>query len=494
MVVTQPTDSTNLKLDLTLTKNNRKMKKSLLSMVVFLSGLTFFSGCTTENTEEAPMGDAYVEIARGEITDESKCKIIFTPSGNTVSFCYAIGGDSDELEQFQQGAMASYTVVDGAEQTEVEFTDLEDGIYTVYAMAYDESEKPGRVNILKVYMPDGLFQVESQYVTHESAGFQIACPGKYFYYRYAFGKPEDREAFENETLESIKTTTEEPDYCYNYFDLEPDTDYSFFVEAYDRGGFSNGVIETKIHTYKEGECPAVTFKEVSKDALRGVYELVPNELCGMIGAGLMDEGQYDDVIYHGFNGNLLKMIDGWKDVAATGYVPSYKAVGETLVMEEYTVEMLLDLKREIYTTVYDKDFNVTGVQRFRFTGHTFVENAPEANITITISNITSKGATYLFEKNENVMGMIFETIDGAWYDEALETETGEYWLHERLFTGNSAGEERGYLVYGNDNSTFIETKATPNTKYYAAACPMNVNGPREGGWGPLAIEEYTTLK
>lgn len=468
------------------------MKKSLLSMVVFLSSLTFFSGCTTENTEEAPMGDAYVEITRGEITDESKCKIIFTPSGNTVSFCYAIGGDSDELEQFQQGAMASYTVVDGAEQTEVEFTDLEDGIYTIYAMAYDESEKPGRVNILKVYMPDGLFQVGSQYVTHESAGFQIACPGKYFYYRYAFGKPEDREAFENETLESIKTSIETPEYCYNYFDLEPDTDYSFFVEAYDRGGFSSGVIETKIHTYKEGECPAVTFREVSKDILKGVYELVPNELCGMIGAGLMDEGQYDDTIYYGFYGNVMSMIDGWKEITS-GLVPSFKAIGETLVMEEYTLEMLLDNPREIYATVYDKDFNITGVQRIRFSSPSFTENAPVAEVSITISDITKSGATYTYKKNENVVGMLYETVDGEWYDEMVQTETGKYWLQELLLNGDSKGDNKGMLAYGTTDVTYVETKGTPNTKYYAAACPMNVNGPCDGGWGPIAMEAYTTL-
>lgn len=464
------------------------MNKKLSLIAAAVSLISFATGCTKETEQEpAPLSEASVEITRLPVTETGKLTIKFTPSETATAFAYGIEEGEGDIEQFKNETMATFTKVNSAEETTAEIKDLQDGVYTVFAKAYDETGKTGKISTLKIFLPDGIFAVEKQYATHQSIGFTIKAPQNYYRYKFMFGENLDREAFENETSGEIIYKEEELERTYNYFDLKPETEYTILAQGYDRNENPGEIIECKIKTCKEGECPSVEFSIESLDIYRGVYKLVPNELCGMIGVGFMPEGMYDDVITYGFNGNILQMIDGWKDITS-GLVPSYKAVGETLTIEKITPDMPLGEKREMYVNVYDKDLAPAGVLHLTMSSPELNPEAGEATADVTVDKITAKGATYHFTKGENVLGIMYETIEADWFDEFMETEEYyEFYMHDRLF------KQGYYWSYGKEEVTFTEEAGSPNFRYYACVCPMNENGPRAEGWGKMVTKEYTTL-
>lgn len=147
---------------------------------------------------------------------------------------------------------------------------------------------------------------------------------------------------------------------------------------------------------------------------------------------------------------------------------------------------------EIYAIAYDKDFNLSGVYNFDFSTPSYNAEAGEAHVSIDVSDVTSTGAMYTITKGENMFAVMYDTLEAEWFDMIVDDPSyHEFYIHEILL-GNAM-----YFAYGPDMAdgkvVFEEKTGTPLTRYYAAACPMNENGPvRDNGWGKLVIEEYTT--
>lgn len=440
------------------------------------------SGCETpEPVTQA--GNASVVIEKVGPVGYTEFTVRFTPSYNTSSIRYAVGEESD-FKAFSQGQLPDIETAEGTDATIHTFSNLEPGrTYTVFAVASDNEGNEGKVATMKIQTGDDKFMAETQYVTDCSAGFTFTITSNYTGGRYHLGKDNDREAFEKGDIgDSFCDLTSK---TVNYFCLEEDTEYILFIQATDRGGYLSDITEIKIRTFKSGECPGAEFT-YSNDIYSGSYKFVPNDKCSQITAFMCEKGLYDEMINSDvyWQGNIMAMLEAFEDSGSA--IKSEK--GRPMEFEFTTPSLQCGQALEIFTMCYDLSGNVTGVYKYEITTPEYNEAAGEATITVEVSDITTKGATCVYTAGEHTLAFLYDCVDADWFDDFRKNDPSyhEYYLHERFL---SAGK---YWSYNQKTVTYNETAATPGMRLYAAGCPMNMNGPN-GGWGPLVLEEFTTL-
>lgn len=461
----------------------------LMKMIIAAILAAAVFGCQKTEPQDLPV-KATVSIEKVSNSSPSECTMRFVPTEDAVSFYYAIG-ESGDFESFRNGTMPEMVKVEGNEPLEVTFTDLDSRhIYTVFAKADDANGTDGTVYMYRVMTADAFYMVEPYYIMDESAGFKISFTNDYYDSEYYLGKPGERDAFMSGSVETERLGDVSVQwFIVNFFDLEPSTDYVLYVKGYNRAG-QYEYRELAVTTKGAEETPKVTL-ESEINIYKGSYTLTGNSLTGKITAFILDLGAYDHVIFNelGFAGDIITVANNWSETAFNGAVSSTDGV---LKIEHITPELMLDRQMEMYVVVTDKDMNPVGVQHFTFSTPSKNSSAPKCTVDVKVSDITSKGATYTYTADENTFAFMYDTVDAAWYDQLKESpEWSEFYLHNTLFT---AGQ---YWAYRPDTENgvreFIEATGTPNTRYYAAACPMNENGPNGDGWQKEVLVEYTTL-
>lgn len=462
------------------------MKRTIITSTLLIFLATLALSCAKEvTTEKLPFGKATIQIQNSSTPDSTRCSVLFIPSENSTSFIYAIGNEND-FESFENGEMATETVQGNAE-TEITFSNLNPLMeYTIFARAFDEENLPGSICVYKVRTTDNLFYLSAEYVTDMAAGIKINYSDRNYEFEYYFGKPEDKEAFLNGETENKSMTDEIGNtFVYNRLDLEPDTEYAFFAKASDRAG-KYEYRELVFRTKALDDCPKVTMNIDKIDIYKGTYTITSNEQCAKVAVLICDKGRHDGLLYTDGMGDILRILDTWGNIGF--YVKT--SMEKQYTTEHVTEDMRLDHNLEMYVVTYNKDFYPSGIQHFEFNTPAYNENAPSCTVDVKVTNITDKGATYTYTPDENTLGFMYETVEADWYDD-LKNNSGEwhkFWLHEYLFSTGM------YWGYNSDNKPIVFTENTgqPNFRYYAAACPMNQNGP-EKGWQPEVLVEYTTL-
>lgn len=447
-----------------------------------------FAGCTPVEEQELPVtATVNIEKISGE---QNNIGIRFTPAEDAASFSYAISIHED-ISGFESGAMDGTTTVDGNQSVDVIFEDLESNVvYTVYARAFDESGRPGGTAVYRAMTGDAFYKVSLQYATDHCAGVVFDFTGNYYGTEYYLGKPEDKDAFLAGTLEvsaigdeAVKSIVK------NWYDLEPSTEYVVYAKGYNLAGLSE-YRELHFTTTAENECPKVELEVVNSDVYKNEFRLTGNQYVGKIAAVVGNLGDYGGVISVTYGGDAVNMLEIWSEIEWMG---AKSSVTGTLDISKTTPELTLGREFEIWVLVYDKDMNPAGIQLFETKAPEFNPEAKGGSVSIEITNITSTGATYVFDPEEDCFAFLYDTVEADWYDDLKEnsSEWHVYYLHE-IFFKNAL-----YFCYTRDMEgeycTFTEDKGQASFRYYAAACPMNVNGPREGGWLPVVLKDYTTL-
>lgn len=461
------------------------MKKTFHYLSLLLSGVGI-ALCSCQQEKPLPIGGiSTVSIEKVGCSSENGFSVMFVPSEDASGFRYAVGEESD-YGDFLSGAMNS-TTVEGDSPLQVDFTGLVQGhIYTVYATAVDMNGVEGDVASLKVLTSPDDFSVSAQYVTDCSAAFSVSLSSAYYGFRYHFGTDADRSGFYDGTIKG-EMKTETDTYTYNYYGLAPDTDYIFYVQPVDRSGIPAEIMEKHIATLAEGDCPSAAL-EYENDIYRGEYRLLPGPGCSKMTAIICEQGGYDDIIFGDSHwaGDIFSMMQNWESSSAGSVAVSQN--GEPLVLDLDTPQLRCGNVIEIYAMLYDNEGNNCGVFQYSASTPSYDENLPEACVTVTVSDITQYGATYTYECDSNTFGLMYDTVDADWYDDFKKNdpEYHEYYIHDKLFSNGR------YWSYGNGQVVYTEKYGMPSKRYYAVGCPMNANGP-EGGWGDMAVQEYTTL-
>lgn len=461
------------------------MRKISLLLFAAAALLQVLTGCQAEDAALPKNGSATVAIRTSMIgTDSSSVAVTFIPSEEAVSFRYAIGTDED-FESFCNGTLASTeTECEAGASYEVIFEDLTPlSVYSVFAVAKDGNGLEGSAAVAKLSTDDPDIKFTEQYVLNNSAGFKISISSNYRGLTYYMGKTGEMDAFlAGETYNT--TVNDVNEYTVNGFDLEPETDYALYVRITDRAGNTAKIIEHEFRTTSAGPDVAL---EYENDFYSGEYTLTPSNGCTRMAALISLGGENDDVIYSRveWKGDLMAMLESWQNVESMGVQVSES--GKPLSMTYVTPDLVLDNPIEIYVLLYDESGEACGVKHFDLSTPAFDGDAPEATVTISISDITASGATYTYTSGEGTVAFLYDTVEADWFDEFAESEEyyGHY-IHDLLYSNGK------WWAYMQQTVTYTETEGEPGTRYYAVACPMNCNGLE--GWGELVMKEYTTTQ
>ena len=461
------------------------MKRKFLPAIgaaALAAGCLAASACSDDTTTVAPAGTAYVALEQVGNVSEDSFTVKMTPSENALSFEYALGEESDR-EAFENGTLEGILRRDGGQPFDAGFAGLVPRrTYTVFARAYDMLNTAGTVSSLKVTTFAGGFDVGISYVSDRAAGFTVTNTMDYYKYRYMLGTAADRQAFLDGAAESTEMKAE-GEHTVNIFGLEPSREYVLYVTGYDRGDSPTPLYEIPVVTPAENACPGARLDIDQIDVYSGTYSFVPNDLCGQITAIVGTVGQYETMINSEANwkGDIMAMLASWSGIgmAAT-------RMDGTLTVSFQTPELTLENPLEAWVMVHDKQYNPVSISRFTFSTPSFDPNAGAAGVDVKVTSVTAAGAVYTFSPNDATLGTLYETVDADWYDGVRNSdEWHETYLQELLLS-------TGFWHYTPTVWTYTEQTAEPGKRYYAAACPMNANGPE--GWGEPALVEYTTLE
>lgn len=453
--------------------------------IIQISVILFLFSCNKIDSPDIDLG-AGISIVSLE-QDTTSFKVEFIPDSTATSYEYAIGTEGD-YEAFVNGTFTDCVMVEGNEKTVVEFSDLDSQKeYTVFARAFN-GKMAGGIAVLKVRTDDNDFSAEVVFVHQNSLSIRVNMTSNYSYFRYYLGTSQDRDAFlEGKIGELVNGVY---DYtCVNFFDLASENkEYIFYVIGYDRMDMPTKLYEIPV-TLKE-DVASAEFKIEHLDLYRGTYRIVPNDKCSKITCVFGAKDEYDGISGNptGFKNDLVRWIISWEGIPDV--VNSFSAKGEDLVFS-FDDASFSRGEMEAYFLMYDENFEPAGVKRIIFSKPEVDPDAPEAKVDIKVLDITEKGATYIYTPDENTLGFMYDTVEADWFDDF--SQTSEYhstYLHERMF---QAGKYWAYSGDLDDNMQreFKEETGESNTRYYAAACPMNINGPGEG-WCELNMVEYTT--
>lgn len=445
--------------------------------------------CTKEEILPPVNTGAEVKIEKVS-SDNFSLTVRIVPDEKATSFEYGIGTPSD-YESFLNGTIAGYKKVEGCEPVEVVFNNLDDkATYTVYARAYLD-DVPGAVASRDMMTLDEDFKVTSQFVHVSSAAFKIECNTNYAFFKYYLGRAEDREKVIRGEVELKEGVTGMDGYtCVNYFDLDgTDKEYVFYVYGYDRMNMPTELYEVPITLCEPGSVPDAEFSIESLDLFRGRYKVTPSGGCPKVTCILYPTGENDPTIINNFDNDLFYWMTNWEKIPQL--VNSFYALNKELEFKLDDVDFLAGIEMEAYILIYDEDYNPLAVKKHFFNKPTDDQDVEDAEVTVEIKDITDKGATYVYTADENTLGFMYDTVDADWFDDFRESsEYYSTYIHEKMFEAGRYWAYSGELDE-NMQREFVEDKGTSQTRYYAAACPMNMNGPG-AGWCELVLKEYTT--
>lgn len=438
-----------------------------------------------------------ISISQIESENPDELSILFTPQKGTANYRYAISTSSD-YSTFTAGTMDGIETVEGEEAKVAVFDELTAGTYYyVYAQAYGKENQSGGIATYKVLFADkNAVTVVQQYNLSTSAAFEFYYPSHYIQCRYYLGTKDDKDAFLDGTLEGVKALGDLTAKTYvTYFYLEPEKEYVFYAQATDILGLTTPLFEIPFTTPATDKAPYAEFEVVYQDAYREHYRLTPNAECGKIIClfNEVGEGAAGMVYGDGWNGDWMSLIQSWnKGSSQNPELKTYSAIGGPVEIIYDDLTFTYGSSKTMQAVLFDKSGQTPiGVQNWDFKKVDMPSDVQKANVTVTISDITTTGATYTYVADENTMGYFYDTIDADWWDENKDKFLAEdpYYLHnllkaDHIFAYPSDDENR--------TRTYTEQTGEPGKRYYAVACPANMKGPGMG-WEDLVIAEYTTL-
>ena len=463
------------------------MKKG---MILFFVLAVVMTAC---QKEEWPGVTANVKMEVAAGPDESSVTIRFIPNEETAYFDYAIGTESD-LSYFEDGSLEGIQRQQGSEAFEATFSGLEQNtVYAVFARAYADNGNAAGVNVFKVYVSRDGLDVQMRYLTDVSAGFRIDCIPEYAYVRYFLGSTDDKDAFLSGE-EYGEEVAEIDEYCgVNFLSLDAETDYVFYAIGTDRFGIESELFEIPFKTLRAGEFADVSIS-ADIDIYSGTYAVTPNEHCGKYIVHVNEEGVLSSMLNGSFRNDIPYILESWCTLGEWSNNTYVSENGSPMELTLVTKDMVAGAPIDAYVSTYDKDGNLVGVKYYGYSTPAFDESlALPGKVSISVTNVSEAGATYIYTADDpNILGYFYETVEADWYDDIMENDPSwnEYYLADTFWSNY---EESGMFHYGTDEFIWAETGGQSDFRYYAAAVPVNGNGPVEGGWGEVALEEYTTL-
>lgn len=447
-----------------------------------------------------------VAITLLDTSEPYDIKVQFAPSKGATTFAYAIGTAEDEVS-FLDGTIPGYTEVSNNNTLEMVFSDLEpDTKYVIYAIAFTEDIKRGPLSKASANTYTDTFMVTKQYVSDNSAGFNIFCSDDYYKYVYYLGSADDKEAFINNEITGIQNRTETFEYTENFFGIASDQEFVFYVKGYARDGRETKLFEIPIKTaaLDSDEIPNVKIEFGKQDFFQQDYTITPNAKCKKVVFYQKREVDFNEVMNNKNNwaGNRMKMFNAWQaytEAEITEMTQTYKATDNVLNASPKLLELDVDVPVDLYVLIYDENYQPSSVKHMTHRTPAFQEAlaTPKAkDFEGTVVKVDGETQTIEFSvkyTGNDLTAYFFDIVDKNWYDGQVTTPgIDPYFLHDWLLKNKLTAGGFVYRNYNIEKLAYQDKELKMNSDFYLAICPMNDNGPRTGGWGEVVLLPFNT--
>ncbi len=470
------------------------MKKIYNLSLMVAAMLWALVGCTGE-TEYVTLVQPSVLIEDVQSPNAETVTAHLVPNESSASFCYAIGAKGDR-EAFLDGSLNGIEWGESVEAIDVVFDGLKPQTqYTIYAVSFAKDGKIGALSSYIINSYDAVWSVEPVYVAANNLSVEVEISTAIYRMDYYLGKPGEADKFKNDEIVEAESITETTYKCFNFYDLEENTDYVFYTKFYDRRGKITEVNELELTTLVLDEMPAVELTMAAEsDVYVSTFTFTPNEHCGVYYILPGEVGQYANIFdgANGYAGNVYNMILNWRGEDWGVYTLD----GEH-TFDMYNMYLTSSVDYEFYALCCDENDEPKTLQRF-FKSSTAEGQYGVAEVDIEEIEINSEGASFKITPNENTVGCLFSTFtkvsyDGYWGAAGCPDDVKAFQLSQWQAAVANGSVEPWH--YGSDEFEYSEVVGDggikAGTDYCVVVTPINGAGVDNGGWGTVEVYYFT---
>lgn len=428
-----------------------------------------------EKVDEVAVSDATVEVAVTAKTAQSATFAITTTKADAVAYYRTT--DTKFLATgdfvFKNGKEVEPNTTVSVEMPYME--EMSDYRLIVAARAANGAYT---VNYTNVHIPDFATSLSISVANLTYSGADVTVTPDEHTAKFVVGIGDGNstvEQFLAGEIESVSATGNAPK-TVTLQNLDAETDYIVYAQAFNRENTGSEVVSKKITTLAG---PGVDIQVSMENTIQAYVTYTPNDKCG----GVIALAASASVYYE-----FAEASGGEQALLETYYMMDMADVieaGETKTTM-WSMNGECDYEYLVAALVLDENGNVYDIVHVPFTSPSFDENAPEATVEITLGTNDANGTQLIYTMGEGTLGYYQSVYTKLDYDELVAYGASIGMTEQEYIQQYTAFY--GYVLYENDDYVWADLE--PDTEMVAVGCPFNKNGIE--GYGEMTTLPFKT--
>ena len=454
--------------------NMKKFFTRFAAVAMTLVAAFSFVACD-EKVDEVAVSDATVEVAVTAKTAQSATFAITTTKADAVAYYRTT--DTKFLATgdfvFKNGKEVEPNTTVSVEMPYME--EMSDYRLIVAARAANGAYT---VNYTNVHIPDFATSLSISVANLTYSGADVTVTPDEHTAKFVVGIGDGNstvEQFLAGEIESVSATGNAPK-TVTLQNLDAETDYVVYAQAFNRENTGSEVVSKKITTLAG---PGVDIQVSMENTIQAYVTYTPNDKCG----GVIALAASASVYYE-----FAEAFGGEQALLETYYMMDMADVikaGETKTTM-WSMNGECDYEYLVAALVLDENGDVYDIVHVPFTSPSFDENAPEATVEITLGTNDANGTQLIYTMGEGTLGYYQSVYTKLDYDELVAYGASIGMTEQEYIQQYTAFY--GYVLYENDDYVWADLE--PDTEMVAVGCPFNKNGIE--GYGEMTTLPFKT--
>lgn len=454
--------------------NMKKFFTRFAAVAMTLVAAFSFVACD-EKVDEVAVSDATVEVAVTAKTAQSATFAITTTKADAVAYYRTT--DTKFLATgdfvFKNGKEVEPNTTVSVEMPYME--EMSDYRLIVAARAANGAYT---VNYTNVHIPDFATSLSISVANLTYSGADVTVTPDEHTAKFVVGIGDGNstvEQFLAGEIESVSATGNAPK-TVTLQNLDAETDYIVYAQAFNRENTGSEVVSKKITTLAG---PGVDIQVSMENTIQAYVTYTPNDKCG----GVIALAASASVYYE-----FAEAFGGEQALLENYYMMDMADVieaGETKTTM-WSMNGECDYEYLVAALVLDENGDVYDIVHVPFTSPSFDENAPEATVEITLGTNDANGTQLIYTMGEGTLGYYQSVYTKLDYDELVAYGASIGMTEQEYIQQYTAFY--GYVLYENDDYVWADLE--PDTEMVAVGCPFNKNGIE--GYGEMTTLPFKT--
>lgn len=428
-----------------------------------------------EKVDEVAVSDATVEVAVTAKTAQSATFAITTTKADAVAYYRTT--DTKFLATgdfvFKNGKEVEPNTTVSVEMPYME--EMSDYRLIVAARAANGAYT---VNYTNVHIPDFATSLSISVANLTYSGADVTVTPDEHTAKFVVGIGDGNstvEQFLAGEIESVSATGNAPK-TVTLQNLDAETDYIVYAQAFNRENTGSEVVSKKITTLAG---PGVDIQVSMENTIQAYVTYTPNDKCGGVIALAASASVYYEFA-EAFGGEQA-LLENYYMMDMADVI----AAGETKTTM-WSMNGECDYEYLVAALVLDENGDVYDIVHVPFTSPSFDENAPEATVEITLGTNDANGTQLIYTMGEGTLGYYQSVYTKLDYDELVAYGASIGMTEQEYIQQYTAFY--GYVLYENDDYVWADLE--PDTEMVAVGCPFNKNGIE--GYGEMTTLPFKT--